>query len=91
MWQATKKLSADLASLRPWQAAVFGVVEQPWTLTALVAVVVVSHRSGLRAVVLAFVLFSTLSTATVILDFVYSSVHSEVAQTPLDDINDVSE
>ena len=41
--------------------------------------------------VLAFVLFSTLSTATVILDFVYSSVHSEVAQTPLDDINDVSE
>ena len=34
VWQATKKLSADLASLRPWQAAVFGVVEQPWTLTA---------------------------------------------------------
>jgi hypothetical protein len=86
VWQASKKLSADLASLRPWQAAILGVVEQPWTLTALAAVVVVSHKSGPLAVVLAFVLFSTLSTAAVIIIFVYSSIRSEVAETRLDDI-----
>ena len=86
MWQASKKLSADLASLRPWQAAILGVLEQPWTLTALAAVVVVSHRAGPLAVVLAFVLFSTLSTAAVIVIFVYSSVRSDVAETRLDDI-----
>jgi len=86
VWQASKKLSADLASLRPWQAAILGVLEQPWTLTALAAVVVVSHRAGPLAVVLAFVLFSTLSTAAVIVIFVYSSVRSDVAETRLDDI-----
>lgn len=85
VWQASKKLSADLASLRPWQAAILGVVEQPWTLTALAAVVVVSHKSGPLAVVLAFVLFSTLSTSAVIIIFVYSSVRTDVAETRLDD------
>jgi hypothetical protein len=72
LWQALKKLSADLASLRPWQAAALGVLEQPWTLTALAAVVVVSHKAGPLAVVPAFVLFSALSTAAVITMFVYS-------------------
>lgn len=81
-----KRLSADLASLRPWEAAILGVVEQPWTLTALAAVVVVSHRAGPLAVVLAFVLFSTLSTAGVITIFVYSRIRSDVAETRLDDI-----
>ena len=84
LWQASKKLSADLASLRAWQAALLGVFEQPWTLTALAAVVVVSHRAGPLAVVLSFVLFSALSTAAVIAIFVYSSVHSDVAENRLD-------
>jgi threonine/homoserine/homoserine lactone efflux protein len=86
LWQASKKLSADLASLRPWQAAVLGVLEQPWTLTALAAVVVVSHRAGPLAVLLAFVLFSVLSTAFVITMFVYSTVRADVAEDRLDDI-----
>jgi threonine/homoserine/homoserine lactone efflux protein len=86
VWQASKRLSADLASLRPWQAAILGVLEQPWTLTALAAVVVVSHRAGPLAVVLAFVLFSTLSTSGVIIIFVYSRVRTDVAETRLDDI-----
>jgi threonine/homoserine/homoserine lactone efflux protein len=86
VWQASKRLSADLASLRPWQAAILGVLEQPWTLTALAAVVVVSHRVGPLAVVLAFVLFSTLSTSGVIIIFVYSRVRTDVAETRLDDI-----
>jgi threonine/homoserine/homoserine lactone efflux protein len=86
VWQASKRLSADLASLRPWQAAILGVLEQPWTLTALAAVVVVSHRAGPLAVVLAFVLFSTLSTSAVIIIFVYSRVRTDVAETRLDDI-----
>ena len=86
LWQAAKKLSADLAHLRPWQAAVLGVIEQPWTLTALAAVVVVSHKSGPLAVALAFVLFSALSTAGVITMFVYSTVRSDVAENRLDDV-----
>jgi threonine/homoserine/homoserine lactone efflux protein len=86
LWQASNKLSADLASLRPWQAAVLGVLEQPWTLTALAAVVVVSHKAGPLAVVLAFVLFSALSTATVITMFVYSTVRSDATENRLDDI-----
>jgi len=86
LWQASNKLSADLAHLRPWQAAVLGVIEQPWTLTALAAVVVVSHKSGPLAVVLAFVLFSALSTAGVITGFVYSTVRSDVAENRLDDV-----
>jgi threonine/homoserine/homoserine lactone efflux protein len=86
LWQASNKLSADLAHLRPWQAAVLGVIEQPWTLTALAAVVVVSHKSGPLAVVLAFVLFSALSTAGVITMFVYSTVRSDVAENRLDDV-----
>ena len=69
----SRRLSADLASLRPWQAALLGVLEQPWTLTALAAVVVVSHRAGPLAVFLAFLLFSALSTAGVITIFVYSA------------------
>ena len=57
-----------------------------WTLTALAAVVVVSHKAGPLAVVLAFVLFSALSTAAVITMFVYSTVRSDVAENRLDDI-----
>jgi hypothetical protein len=35
----TKRLTGDLKRLNPWQAAIIGVLEQPWTLTAALAVV----------------------------------------------------
>jgi threonine/homoserine/homoserine lactone efflux protein len=83
LWKASRRLSADLAGLRPWQAVVLGVLEQPWTLTALAAVVVVSHRAGPLAVFLAFLLFSALSTASVITIFVYSARHPDDADNRL--------
>jgi len=86
LWQASRRLSADLASLRPWQAAILGVLEQPWTLTALAAVVVVSHRTGPLAVFLAFLLFSALSTAGVITIFVYSTLRPDEAELRLSEL-----
>jgi threonine/homoserine/homoserine lactone efflux protein len=86
LWQASRRLSADLASLRPWQAAILGVLEQPWTLTALAAVVVVSHRTGPLAVFLAFLLFSALSTAGVITIFVYSTLRPDDAENRLSEL-----
>jgi threonine/homoserine/homoserine lactone efflux protein len=83
LWQASRKLSTDLAGVRPWQAAILGVLEQPWTLTALAAVVVVSHRTEPLAVFLAFLLFSALSTAGVITIFVYSTRHPDDADNRL--------
>jgi hypothetical protein len=38
VWQASKTLSADMTRLRPWQAAILGVLEQSWTLTAEVII-----------------------------------------------------
>jgi hypothetical protein len=80
------KLSTDVADLHPWQAAVLGVIEQPWTLTALAAVVVVSHKAGPLAVFVAFVLFSALSTGTVITMFAYFSRRPDEADHRLAEI-----
>jgi Sap, sulfolipid-1-addressing protein len=80
------KLSTDVEGLEPWQAAILGVFEQPWTLTALAAVVVVSHKAGPLTVFVAFVLFSALSTGTVLTMFVYFSRHPDEADHRLADI-----
>ena len=50
----TKKFTARLKELHPWEAAIVGVLEQPWTLTAAAAVVVVRHHSAFLTVVFAF-------------------------------------
>ena len=41
-----KKFTARLKELNPWEAATVGVLEQPWTLTAAAAVVLVRHHSA---------------------------------------------
>jgi Sap, sulfolipid-1-addressing protein len=75
-----------VADLHPWQAAILGVIEQPWTLTALAAVVIVSHKAGPLAVFVAFVLFSALSTSTVITMFGYFSRRPDEADHRLAEI-----
>ncbi len=80
------RLSTDVADLHPWQAAILGVIEQPWTLTALAAVVIVSHKASPLAVFVAFVLFSALSTSTVITMFAYSHRRPDEADHRLAEI-----
>ncbi len=67
----TTRLTASLKELNPWQAAMVGVLEQPWTLTAVAAVVLVRHHSAFFVVVIAFVLFTVASTATVGVIYLY--------------------
>lgn len=84
----TKKFSAHLKQLNPWEAVTVGVLEQPWTLTAAAAVVLARHHSALRTVVLAFVAFTLLSTATVGLIFLYYARRPGQAETRLSDLRD---
>jgi Sap, sulfolipid-1-addressing protein len=84
----TKKFSAHLTKLNPWEAATVGVLEQPWTLTAAAAVVVVRHHSALPIAVVAFLAFTLLSTATVGLIFLYYARRPGQAETHLSELRD---
>ncbi len=66
----TKKLTEHLDRLTPWQAAVIGALEQPWTLTAALALVLIRHHSAVVIAFVAFLVFTVVSTATVGLMFV---------------------
>ncbi len=57
----TKKFTARLKQLHPWEAAAVGVIEQPWTITAAAAVLLVRHHAALLIVVTAFLAFALLS------------------------------
>ena len=82
----TKKFSAHLKELKPWEAAVVGILEQPWTLTAAAAVVLVRHHSAFLVVLFAFLVFAFLSTATVGLIFVYFARRPGQAEAHLSDL-----
>jgi Sap, sulfolipid-1-addressing protein len=82
----TKKFSARLKELKPWEAAVVGILEQPWTLTAAAAVVLVRHHSAFLVVLFAFLVFALLSTATVGVIFVYFARRPGQAEAHLSDL-----
>lgn len=84
----TKKFTAHLQQLNPWEAAAVGVLEQPWTLTAAAAVVLVHHHSAFLIVVFAFAAFALLSTATVGLIFLYFARRPGQAEAHLSDLRD---
>ena len=84
----TRKFTARLKELHPWEAAAVGVLEQPWTLTAAAAVVLLRHHSALLIVVFAFVAFALLSTATVGLIFLYYARRPGEAEAHLSDLKD---
>ena len=71
------RLEARLKNLRPWQAAALGIVEQPWTLTAAAAIVIVHHNIGPLTTLLAFILFTVFSTASVLAIFTYYTRHPD--------------
>lgn len=86
--KVTKKFSAHLKELHPWEAATVGVLEQPWTLTAAAAVVLVRHHSAFLIVVFAFLVFALLSTATVGLIFLYFARRPGEAEAHLSELKD---
>jgi len=83
-----KKFSAHLKQLNPWEAATVGVLEQPWTLTAAAAVVLVRDHSAFLVVVFAFLAFALLSTATIGLIFLYFARRPGQAEAHLSDLRD---
>ena len=82
------KFTARLKQLRRWEAATIGVLEQPWTLTAAAAVVLVRHHSAFLIVVFAFLTFAVLSTATIGLIFLYFARRPGQAEAHLSDLRD---
>ncbi len=60
-----------------------GVLEQPWTLTAAAAVIVVRHHEAAVIAFVAFVAFTVLSTATVGVMFLYYARRPGEAQVRL--------
>ena len=84
----TKKFTAHLKELKPWEAAVVGIFEQPWTLTAAAAVVLVRHHSAYLVVLFAFLVFAFLSTATVAVIYVYFARRPGQAEAHLSDLRD---
>ncbi len=79
----TKSLEARLKNLRPRQAVALGVAEEPWTLTAAAALVVLHDRIGPFTTGLAFLLFAALSVATVAAIFVYYTMHPDTSDATL--------
>jgi hypothetical protein len=86
--RVAKKFNARLQQLNPWEAATVGVLEQPWTLTAAAAVVLVRHHSAFLVVVFAFLAFALLSTATIGLIFLYFARRPGQAEAHLADLRD---
>jgi hypothetical protein len=84
----TKKLTAHLDHLNPWQASVIGMLEQPWTLTAALAVVLVRHHSAVFIALVAFLVFTIVSTATVGLIFLYFARRHGEAEAHLSTLRD---
>jgi hypothetical protein len=83
-----KSVSSRLQALNPWEATVLGVLMQPWTLTLAAAIVVVRHHLGGIVVVVAFLAFTVISTATVGVTFWYYSRHPGDAETRLSELRE---
>ena len=67
----TKGFTGRLRELRPMEAAIVGVLKQPWALTAAAAMLVVRDSTAVVAAIIALVVFTLASTATVALTFLY--------------------
>jgi len=84
----TRNLTARLEGLEPWQAAIVGVLKQPWALTAAAAFVVIRDHAAFVVVVVAFVIFTVVSTATVGLTYLYFARRPGEAEAHLQALRD---
>ena len=81
-------LTARLQRLNPWEAAIVGVLKQPWALTAAAAVVVIRDHVAWEVAVIAFIVFMVVSTATVGVAFVYFARRPGDAREHLEALRD---
>jgi Sap, sulfolipid-1-addressing protein len=81
-------LAARLHNLNPWQAAIVGVLKEPWALTAAAAVVLIRDHAALGVAVVAFLVFTVVSTATVGLTYLYFARRPGEAQEHLEALRD---
>ena len=79
----SKRWEGRLQGLRPWEAAGLGVLEQPWTLTAAAAVVVVQHQPARLVALVAFGVFAVVSTASVGSIYAYYAIRPGEARARL--------
>jgi hypothetical protein len=84
----TRTLTARLERLNPWQAAIVGVLKQPWAITATAAVAVIRDHAVWEVALIAFLVFMVVSTATVGLTFVYYARRPGDAQEHLEALRD---
>jgi FtsH-binding integral membrane protein len=84
----SRNLAARLQKLNPWQAAIVGVLKQPWALTAAAAVVVIRDNAAWEVALIAFLVFTIVSTATVGLTFLYFARRPGEAQAHLEALRD---
>jgi hypothetical protein len=84
----SESLAVRLNRVNPAQATIVGVLEQPWTLTAAAAVVVARDHTAFVVAVLAFLMFTVVSTATVGLIFLYHGRHPGQAEAQLAALRD---
>jgi uncharacterized membrane protein YhaH (DUF805 family) len=77
-------LVTRLQRLNPATALLLGVLEQPWTLTAAAAVVVVRHHGAFLIAVVAFAVFTVVSTATVAGIYLYFARRPDEAKEHLE-------
>jgi hypothetical protein len=80
----SRNLAARMQKLNPWQAAIVGVLKEPWAITAAAAVVVIRDHAALLVAVIAFLVFTVVSTATVGLTFLYFARRPGEAQEHLE-------
>jgi Sap, sulfolipid-1-addressing protein len=83
-----RTLSGRLHKLNPWEAAIVGVLKEPWAITAAAAVVVVRDHAALGVAVVAFLVFMVVSTATVGLTFLYFARRPGEAREHLEALRD---
>ena len=81
-WGADRLLG-HMDGLTPFGAAVVGILKQPWAITIAAALVVVHHHTTGLLLLIAFAVFTVVSTATVGLMFLYYSRYPGEAETQL--------
>jgi len=84
----SRNLTARMQKLNPWEAAIVGVLKEPWALTAAAAVVLIRHHAAWDVAVIAFIVFTVVSTATVGLTFLYFARRPGEAQEHLEALRD---
>lgn len=84
----SRSLTAHIDRLNPATAVMLGVLEQPWTLTAAAAVVIVRDHTAFLVALIAFAVFTVVSTATVAGIYLYFARRPGQAEAHLQALRD---